>query len=179
MPLKYSACHKMEALLAELRTEISSTIVPAVPAVLYQNGGKISRGENYHTYAYRVLDYPAIFQKEDIFTFRTLVLWGHHIGFHLLMTGTFKEHYQARVVAAGDRLQGEFWLSKEEIPWQWFRDETEQLSWKDVPAETLQATVAARKFLKVSTYLPLTDYAAIPARGAALWKQWQSILFEE
>src|SRR5258705_2608323 len=40
---------------------------------LYKNaGGKISRGENYEGLPYVMLDYPALFSKENIFAIRTL-----------------------------------------------------------------------------------------------------------
>ena len=182
MPLKFSASQKIEMLLASLRSELVHALAnPASPApeALRKSGGKISRGENYHTYAYRVLDCPGIFQKEDIFAFRTLVLWGHHIGFHLLMTGDFKARYQARVLERRAQLDGDFFLSREEIPWQWFRNETEQLPLKSLSDTAMAEMFAARKFLKISTYLPLDRYAEIPTQGAAIWQAWESILLKK
>lgn len=177
LPLKHSACLKIEAQLALLRDEIGKTFDPAVPEALRKSGGKISRGENYHTYAYRVLDCPSVFRKEDIFTFRTLVLWGHYIGFHLLLTGAFKEQYQEKLIAEYGRLQGDFWLSREDIPWQWLLNEAEQVPLAGLEADALREILAARKFLKVSVYLPLSRYAELPATGAALWQQWQQLLW--
>src|SRR5436189_6462548 len=37
--------------------------------------GKISKGENYLGYPWQILDYPRVFEKENVFAFRTLCWW--------------------------------------------------------------------------------------------------------
>ncbi len=182
MPLKYSVSKKMEALLADLRATLSEELNQSqliVPEILRKSDGKISRGENYHTYAYRVLDYPSTFDKQDIFSFRTLILWGHHIGFHLLLTGKFKERYQIRLLANHEQAPSDCFLSQAEIPWHWLPGENEQLPFSGMGEADIQTAFAARKFIKLSVYLPLGEYAAISTRGLKLWQQWAEMLFDE
>ncbi|HEY5393669.1 MAG TPA: hypothetical protein VIJ57_16210 [Hanamia sp.] len=52
---------------------------------LQKRNGKISKGENYKGLPYIILDYPALFSKENIFAVRTLFWWGNYfsISFHL------------------------------------------------------------------------------------------------
>ena len=55
---------------------------------LYKNaGGKISRGENYEGLPYVMLDYPALFSKENIFAIRTLFWWGNFFSITLHVSG--------------------------------------------------------------------------------------------
>ena len=46
-------------------------------------GGKVSRGENYDGLPYIILDFPKHFKNTDIFSFRTIFLWGREINFTL------------------------------------------------------------------------------------------------
>lgn len=182
MPLKYSVSKKMEGLLTDLRTTLSQELNQSqlpVPETLRKSDGKISRGENYHTYAYRVLDYPSTFDKQDIFSFRTLILWGHHIGFHLLLTGKFKALYQTRLLENREQAPIDSFLSQADIPWHWLPGENRQLSFSGMDEADIQTVFAARKFIKLSVYLPLREYAAIPTRGLEFWQQWAEVLFGE
>ncbi|MCB9205746.1 MAG: hypothetical protein H6610_07970 [Ignavibacteriales bacterium] len=47
--------------------------------------GKIFKGEDYKNLPYVVLDYPKLYSKENIFTFRTMFWWGNFYSstFHL------------------------------------------------------------------------------------------------
>lgn len=182
MPLKYSVSKKMETLLSNLRATLSQELNHtqlAVPETLRKSDGKISRGENYHTYAYRVLDYPSTFDKQDIFSFRTLILWGHHIGFHLLLTGKFKSLYQTRLLENREQAPIDCFLSQADIPWHWLPGENRHLSFSGMDETDIQTVFAARKFIKISVYLPLGEYAAIPTRGLEFWQQWAEVLFGE
>ena len=90
MPLKAKVWAKIEALLSQLQQQLEEKIPEfsnQLPTDLIYSSGKLSRGENYKTYSYRVMDYPRVFQGSDIFTYRCVVLWGHPIGFHLILKG--------------------------------------------------------------------------------------------
>ena len=50
---------------------------------------KVSKGENLEGYPFRVLDYPRIFSKNDVFAFRTLFWWGNFISLTLHLKGKY------------------------------------------------------------------------------------------
>jgi len=87
LPLKQAILKKLEVLLDLLHTDLRKEVSPHagdLPDFLLVNPGKLSRGDNYQAFAYRILDYPAFFQKQDWLFFRTLILWGHPVGFHFM-----------------------------------------------------------------------------------------------
>ncbi|KAA9039156.1 hypothetical protein FW778_09995 [Ginsengibacter hankyongi] len=54
----------------------------------YKNsGGKISKGENYKELPYVIMDYPALFTKENIFAIRTMFWWGNFFSISLHLSG--------------------------------------------------------------------------------------------
>lgn len=50
---------------------------------------KVSKGENFEGYPFRILDYPRFFTKSDVFAFRTLIWWGNMINFTLHLKGEY------------------------------------------------------------------------------------------
>lgn len=53
--------------------------------------GKISKGENYKGLPYIILDYPAVFGKEDILAIRTLFWWGNFFSITLHVSGKYQQ----------------------------------------------------------------------------------------
>lgn len=57
--------------------------------ILEKKGAKISKGENYNGLPYLILDYPAIFSKENIFAIRTMFWWGNFFSISLHLSGKY------------------------------------------------------------------------------------------
>jgi len=49
--------------------------------------GKITRGENLKGLPYLVLDFPRLFEQDNIFAFRTMFWWGNYFSFTLHLKG--------------------------------------------------------------------------------------------
>lgn len=173
MPVKARVCAKIEASLALLREDIRSYIGhhQEIPAELRSSTGKISRGENYHSYSYRVLDYPALFSGEDLFTFRTVALWGMPFGFHLILSGTWLDRWQMPEMLS--KLPEGFLIATHASPWVW---EPEGCVPPD--AETALRLISQYKYLKISYFLAVDQYDLLPETGLRIWKMWQELLFE-
>ena len=58
--------------------------------------GKISKGENYRHLPYVILDYPAFFDKENIFTVRTIFWWGNFFSVTLHLDRKSTSELQSR-----------------------------------------------------------------------------------
>lgn len=64
-----------------------------LPQNLIDSNPKISRGENYLSFPWQILDYPRIFGKEDTFALRTLCWFGNGISLSLLLGGEIAKRY--------------------------------------------------------------------------------------
>jgi hypothetical protein len=77
---------------------------------------KISKGENYNGLPYVMLDYPSVFEKENIFALRTFFLWGNFVSISLHLSGTYKMHFQDSIL---NNMQGDDWyICINENEWQ-------------------------------------------------------------
>jgi len=182
LPLKRQICEKIEQILLHLKERLSEEILKneeQLPDFLWKQGGRISRGDNYRSYAYRVLDCPAYFDRRDWFTFRTVVMWGHHSGFHLILHGRFKEVYQDSVVNMLRENSEDLFLTVSDSPWEWIPNTEDHIKLDGTDIGKLEQVVGKQPFIKLSYYIPLERYAEIPDIGVAQWKRWQNKLFQK
>ena len=179
MPHKQRVCHKVEQLLGQLQVKLEPLVKEApagLPVAAGRSTAKLSKGENYHSYAYRVLDYPRVFQGEDMFNFRSMMLWGHPFGFHLMLAGQYREALLPGLLACRQELSDRFLLSAQENPWIWEPQPARQPVFGRLSEEEAQRLTAERAFFKLSVYLPLARWAELPAFGAQVWAELQPVL---
>ena len=171
MPIKQRVCEKLEGILGQLHAQLRQICEQdaGLPRELLKMQGKISRGENYNAYAYRVLDYPRYSKDADMFFYRTLILWGQPTGFHLILTGTYKERVEQQLLAQQHSLPDSLYISQQETPWIWEADDPGLLKLQGQSAEQLREILTGRPFLKLSAFLPVESYAEIPVFGVELW----------
>ena len=177
LPLKHRVSQKIDAALLDLRDRLLPLLAKGHwPAPVRQTPPKLSRGENYHHYAYRVLDCPRVFAGADMLAFRSLVLWGHPIGYHLMLAGHYRDTYLPRLLARYQDLPEGAWLSVQETPWIWEADAPGLLPLATLEPDQLRAHLHSRDFIKVSYFLPLQAYEQLPSQGLAYWQAWQDLL---
>src|SRR6266571_3466693 len=111
------------------------------------------KGEHLEDFPYQYLDYFKHFQGEEKFTFRTLLWWGHHIVFALILEG------------------GRLALYLGGTPWEWKRGEgyTMELTWER--KNELMALLDRRSFVKLARFVPFDHQVVreggVPETGAA------------
>ncbi|MDX2283683.1 MAG: hypothetical protein NW241_05950 [Bacteroidia bacterium] len=173
MPLKASVWHKLEASMGLLRDALAAHLTESqAPDTWKRGSGKIQRGENYHTYAYRVLDMPAVAAPSGLLLFRTVLLWGHPIGWHLILGGTELERYRAGLPEACRRLDARYLLSRQPDPWRWEPDPDGQ---EPFPG-ACEALTQSLPFVKITRYEPLDAYVQLPELGLSVWQDFEAVL---
>lgn len=180
-PVKHAVCKKLEALLVRLREKIALTTANSslnIPEAFRLGAGKISRGENYRMYPYRVLDYPSVFEGADIFTYRTLLLWGHPPGFHLILTGKYKALFEKKLLAAGKEALSAWTLSLAGSPWEWVAEPDTGKLLADLEEREIASLVDKMPYLKLSLWIELERYAEVPETGRQQWEIFQELLFK-
>ncbi|MEM6263732.1 MAG: hypothetical protein AAGI38_14560 [Bacteroidota bacterium] len=179
-PAKFRIGSKLDQLLNLLRDQIKQEIAPLAPHLpdaFDTQQGKVSRGENYNSFPYRVLDFPKAMSQDDVFTFRTLVLFGHHVSYHLILSGRFKPPFQERIIAHSGSLPESMMLSAQTTPWEWELNETTYVPVRALQEEKAADALRQHPFLKISFFAPLGSYMDIPKTGREIWKLWQAVLF--
>lgn len=84
--------------LNELQKELKNLVNGnnlKIPESVLTSTPKISRGENYKGFPWMVLDYPRVFNPDEIFAFRTLFWWGHSWVLTFQLSGNFINRYRS------------------------------------------------------------------------------------
>jgi hypothetical protein len=174
---------KLLELFGKLRTALAGVSVPYAP--LYPAGtdyrtGKISKGENYNGFPYRVLDFPRLFTPANIFACRAMLLWGHHYALHILLSGPLAEPLRLRLAQRLDQLaHTPLLLCTHETPWQWEYAPASFIQIATAPQATVKEIIVEAPFVKLSCFWALNDYDSFMAQAPAVWQQVQPLLFSE
>src|SRR5438270_12216507 len=116
------------------------------------------KGEHLEDFPYQYLDYFKHFQGDVKFTFRTLLWWGHHIVFALILEGGRLAQYKKNLVNRyGDVADQGLALCLGGTPWEWKRGEgyTMELTWER--KNELMALLDRRSFVKLARFVPFDD----------------------
>ncbi len=162
---KQQIINKVYLLLGELH-ETYTTILQEEKSLisLFNEGksGKISKGENYLGLPYAILDYPAIFKKENVFAIRTMFWWGNFFSITLHLSG--RERMQQNNIPQLIRNLREmdflFCINKKE--WEHNFDKDNYLPANEISSD-LFTQISSGNFLKVSKKIDLKKWNEAPA----------------
>ncbi len=119
---------------------------------------QLVKGEHLEDFPYQYLDCPKHFAGVNKFTFRTLVWWGHHVAYALLLEGTGIQHYKRQLLGRFHQLAGrDLELSLAPSLWEWKRGEGYMLPITHDRKARIAAVLAERSFMKVVRCVPLGD----------------------
>lgn len=125
------------------------------------------KGENLEACPYQYLDYPKHFAGEEIFTFRTLVWWGHHVAFALLLGGRMLPAYKKRFIDRYQDLAGQdLELSLAPTLWEWKRGEGYTMPLLSTSRAQAAAVLERRSSIKIVRFVLLNDPSVREGRVA-------------
>lgn len=134
------------------------------PAVL-QSSPKISRGENYRGLPYLVLDYPRVFEQENVFAVRTLFWWGHFFSITLQLSGSYKIAAAQNLASAYRQLRRDgFFICISEDPWQHHFENDNYVPLEKTGKKRFEQMTGTHPFIKLAHQLPLIRW-----KEASVW----------
>ena len=130
------------------------------------------KGEHLEDFPYQYLDCFKHFDGDVKFTYRSLIWWGHHIVFALILEGGRLAQYKKNLMNRYEKTADKgICLCLGGSPWEWKYGEgyTMELTWER--KNELQALLDRRSFVKLARFVPFDDPAVlegrVPELGAA------------
>ena len=120
---------------------------------------KISKGEKYHGLPYLILDYPRLFEHENIFAVRTMFWWGHFFSVTLHLSGIYKKEAVEKLIASYHTLcEKGFYCFMNEDQWEHhFESENYRLV-SDLSRNEFERSVREKNFIKIVSKIPLQQW---------------------
>lgn len=147
-------------LFGHLGEEMKKIIKAAdiIPETVKTSSPQIYKGENYREFPYVLLDYPHSFNKEDVFTIRTMFWWGNFFSITLQLSGKYKAAFEEAVIKNIRQLHNRFAICVNDNQWQhhWEADNYLLLN-KTEPAAS-EKIIREKSFLKVAAQHPLQQW---------------------
>lgn len=154
--------HSLMATHAVLKEEVASAALVTPPDFNPANCHFV-KGEHLELFPYQYLDFPKHFHASNVFAFRTLFWWGHHVVCALLLEGEGIKQHKLRIVDRFHQLAGQgLELSLAPTLWEWNRGEGYTLPITHDRKAQIAAVLAERSFLKIVRFLPFADPRAQP-----------------
>ncbi len=157
--VKADVIAKVRAEFEQLESEYLAILKPEGISLPPFAQPKISRGENYKGLPYLVLDYPAVFDKENILAFRTMFWWGNFFSITLHLQGTYKEQYLEHIKQAllRNKLSG-LYVSCNSTAWEYHYDGDNYRLVDQMTNEEIETALTKHHFIKLSAKLDLAGY---------------------
>ena len=120
---------------------------------------KISRGENYKGLPYVVLDYPRIFEKDNIAAIRTMFWWGNFFSITLHLSGRYKNQFERQILRAYTRLKEEdYYCAVNKNEWEHHFENTNYNPIKKLSYEKFEKAIQEKPFLKIAYSIPIEQW---------------------
>lgn len=122
---------------------------------------KIYKGENYRSFPYVIMDYPAVFSKEHIFAVRAMFWWGNFFSITMHLSGNYKNIYGNNILKQLRSTPENFFICVNETEWEHNFDSENYL-----PGEGLTDAdakkIELKNFIKVAVNYPLAEWNKMP-----------------
>ncbi|WP_211999952.1 hypothetical protein [Chitinophaga sp. HK235] len=153
--LKNKAIEKVMLLMGRLQLALAAWDAEAdfpFEAAWLQQGPKISKGEQYKSLPWVMLDYPRYFSKTDVFAFRSMFWWGHYFTCTLHLAGTVKKRFEGSLAEAYTQLAaaGFSVYLPEDDPWEHDFEDGHYQAIGDMCFEDWKRLVSRQSFIKLA-----------------------------
>lgn len=150
---------KVYRLFGTLSLSMQKTVLQnaaVLPEPAREGNPKISRGENYRSLPYVMLDYPRHFSKESTLAIRTLFWWGNFFSINLQLSGDCKEKAMPALILNFTALQKEgYWVCINTDPWQHHFEEDNYVPIESYTAIGFAAILQRESFIKIAKRISL------------------------
>ncbi len=144
------------AMAAAMKIELQNN--PLSPDLM-ETTPKISRGENFKGLPFVVLDYPRLFNRENVFAIRTLFWWGKYFSVTLHLKGAYKELFSDQLKKNDSLLSdNDFYISSSNDEWSHELGEENYISLNRNRDFLRKNDFSLQPFLKLSAKIDLQNW---------------------
>lgn len=158
---KNTVLEKVKEMLGHVQLAYEKELLnnKSLPPGILETPPKISKGEYYKGLPWLVLDYPRCFNKEDIFTVRTMFWWGNFFSLTLQLSGGFKKMFEEHIIRSMSFFSRTgFFICVNEDQWEHDFEKSNYRLINSLPAEETKAMIRDKAFIKLAARIPLSEW---------------------
>ena len=158
---KNSILKKIDYFLSEFQVKQKiylSKFETTLPIEITQSSPKISKGEYYNGLPYRMLDYPKIFNRSEIFAIRTMFWWGNFFSITIHLSGKYKTLNEKKIIEAWSSLkENGMYCCINEDQWEHHFELSNYISIATLSETAFQQQITKNSFCKLAFRIPLME----------------------
>lgn len=145
-----------------------------LPPVVALSGGKISRGENYESQPFVILDNPRVFDRHHVFAMRTLFLWGNFFTCTIHLSGKYLDGFrgkmQSYILQHGSN---GYYICTGSDPWQHhLREDNYTPAHRVSQDSVILKAMEEKSFLKITLRIPLENYLNLEKEAVSFYSEF-------
>lgn len=118
------------------------------------------KGEHLENFPYQYVDFPRFYTRENKFAFRSLIWWGHHMVFALIVEGPLVKQYRRNLFNRYSEVADHhLCLCLSPSLWEWKMGPGLTLPITHSRRSEIAATLDHRTFFKIARFFPMHDPA--------------------
>lgn len=172
---KNRVLEKMRALLEQVQAHMLQQAPTFSNAHIFQVPPKISRGENYRSLPYLVLDYPRVFQQTDVFAIRSFFWWGNFFSSTLHLSGLYKEQFAPKIEAVFPTFSNHH-ISINTDPWQHHFEQGNYAPVAQMEYGHFKKLLHGQAHVKLAVKLPVKEWQQAETFLYENWKAYLDVL---
>ncbi len=176
--VKQALSEKIIAQLAEIERKLHRIVNESsfdFPEGTFIRAGKISRGENYRSLPYFILDYPRLFTKENVFAFRTMLWWGNEFSCTLHIAGNTLKALQ-NVLLERLKKEKQLFFCIQDNPWEYHFEKSNYVLIEELSSASIENHIETYGFIKISDKIPLDNWEEFENFSLTTWKRFVKLL---
>jgi hypothetical protein len=159
---KNAILRKVNMLLGSLQEKQSlhlSSAAILLPEQIFLKTPKISKGENYKGLPYQILDYPRLFDRENICAIRTMFWWGHFFSITLHLAGDSLNSNKKKLYACYEEMaKNECYYCVNNGQWEHHFEETNYQPLSAISSGDFKRLIKEKSFMKLAFRTPLEQW---------------------
>lgn len=168
---KQSVMLKMQQLFAACAQKLNQNVL--YRELTANTQFKITKGEQYKSVPYMVVDCPQIKGPEIDLVLRTMFWWGHYISCNLIVQTARLEHGQDYM--AIKQLHKTRILTGNDL-WEQDLDSSEFSKCSALSDAEIEQLIQSHTYLKLSRKIPLRKHARLPELVDTVYSNWMAVL---
>ena len=172
---KNRVLEKMWQLLSEVQQEMQQSAPTFSKPHIFQMPPKISRGENYLGLPYLILDYPRVFDRENIFTIRSFFWWGNFFSSTLQLSGSYKNAFLPKLEAAFSTFSKHH-IGINTTPWQHHFERTNYQPLEELTHSLFKVLLQQQMHIKLAVKLPVSEWEHAASFLLENWRLFLEVL---
>ncbi len=140
-----------------------------------QPSPKVSRGENYQSLPYFMLDYPRCFKKDEVVAVRNMILWGSFLSTTFQVSGSIIENVKPKILNSIEKLKDpdNWFVCVNNSPWEYHYELNNYVQISTLSDQQFTKIIDDHPFIKLSKR---HDLKVIPHLSEVIKGNFQEII---